>query len=585
MGQAASARLPEAPSSELYLPYDVLWRIVCDLDSDSLRKLSAVNTNINDITNARLWKTFLIDYDYDYSRPSERRRDILARCKALTRVPSRTQYVKYVAIQWDGHLGSHFGSSARSTCKAVAKSLLPLKKLEALQIHVCAHERILGEELSALADRFPFKLQRLTTSLSVQHNITRFVALQPSITFFECGRHERLKNPTGMKGPAEFPTEVLPNLRVLYTTTHRAFNLLAGRSLHTVEITNIGGHLYADLGKEATAKVEHFCVNIDTYPISLYTLVSGACGIIPSSIAYLHVSSTFPEPSFFSNLLNALTGLQGLEWNSSKKTSGFPRTSSATSGTHGTYFSRAIKACSEAAPTLNAIDFVTSTMRESWRAAPALDPLKWQRNPQRNNAPGEASTSGSAATTAATTSTTAATTATRAPSVSRHSRRRSTFSGRGIVPLGSSGPTLPEESVKDSNGKRWVLTSKVSRTGLPLLSPPPRIFRPQSPRSPSPMPSPITPVVVPPPSIPVPQDIWTIPPSPTIPLGEPPAITDSPVPARPRLQSLPTLPPFEAIASVSASTSSASVTGSGADFEASSDALSFPTVASTVWSD
>lgn len=86
------------------------------------------------IANVRLWRTFTIDYDYDYMSAAERRHDVQMRCKALTRKPARAQYVKFLVVQWDGPLGSHFGRSARSTCKLICKSLIALERLEALKV-------------------------------------------------------------------------------------------------------------------------------------------------------------------------------------------------------------------------------------------------------------------------------------------------------------------------------------------------------------------------------------------------------------------------------------------------------------------
>jgi hypothetical protein len=83
------------------------------------------------------------------------------------------------------------------------------------------------------------RLKRLTTSMSVQHGIERFLAHQPGIVFFEASRHERLKSAIQMKSGEDIPSHLMPALRVIYTSGYRAAKLLANRTLHTVEITNI----------------------------------------------------------------------------------------------------------------------------------------------------------------------------------------------------------------------------------------------------------------------------------------------------------------------------------------------------------
>jgi len=340
-----------------------------------LRNVSVLNSSINDSSNARLWRSFTIDYDYDYVDAVPRRRDIRTRCQALIRKPSRASYVRLLVVQWDAALGSHFGTSARSMCRLVCRSMMILTKLEALQIHTCAHNHTLGRELSAHAHRFPFSLKRLTTSMSVQHRIERFLAHQPSIVFFEANRHERLKSATQMKPGEDIPSHLMPALRVIYTSGYRAAKLLENRNLHTVEITNIAtpstynppGHVH----KEPSARVEHLCANFDLFPEQLASFIL-YWGITPSSIRFLHLSGTFPQYSVYPQILASLTLLEGFEWSAKRKSKTFPRPQGFVTPT-ADYYQAAVRECSDCCPTLNAIIFVAwSDAREVWRASATI---------------------------------------------------------------------------------------------------------------------------------------------------------------------------------------------------------------------
>lgn len=304
-------------------------------------------------------------------------------------------------MQWDAALGSHFGTSARSTCRLVCRSMMILTKLEALQvrhiysanhsvpviglliylqIHTCAHNHVLGKGLSARAHRFPFRLKRLTTSMSMQHGIERFLAHQPGIVFFEASRHERLKSAILMKSGDDIPSHLMPALRVIYTSGYRAAKLLADRTLHTVEITNIAtpstynppGHVH----KEPTARVEHLCANFDSFPEQLPSFIV-YWGVIPSSIRFLHISGAFPQFSAYPQILASLTSLEGIEWSAKRKSKIFPRPQAFVTPTPD-YYQTAVRECSDCCPTLNAIIFVAwSDAREVWRASATL--RRWER--------------------------------------------------------------------------------------------------------------------------------------------------------------------------------------------------------------
>lgn len=210
--------------------------------------------------------------------------------------------------------------------------------------------------------------------------ISRFLELQPTIIFFESSRHERLK-PAGVCRPRDdFLSSLMPSLRVVYTSGHRASRLLAHRMLHTVEITNIAtpstynppGHVQT----EPTAHVEHLCANFDMFPEQLPSFVH-YWGIIPSSVRFLHINGTFPPLSAYSQMLASLPAVAGLEWSAKRRSKAFPRIQGFVTPSYN-YFQSAVKECSESCKTLSTIVFITGTgAREVWRAGGTL--RRWER--------------------------------------------------------------------------------------------------------------------------------------------------------------------------------------------------------------
>lgn len=248
------------------------------------------------------------------------------------------------------------------------------------QIHTCAHNNALARELSARAHRFPFRLKRLTTSLSVQHGIERFLTHQPGIISFEASRHERLKPATTMRPREDIPSHLMPALRVIYTSGYRAAQLLANRNLHTVEITNLASpSTYSPPGHapgEPTARVEHLSANFDLFPEQLPSFIL-YWGITPSSIRFLHLSGTFPQFSAYPQILASLTSLEGFEWSAKRKSKTFPRPQGFVTPP-ADYYQTAVRECSDCCPTLSTIVFVAwSDAREVWRASTTL--RRWER--------------------------------------------------------------------------------------------------------------------------------------------------------------------------------------------------------------
>lgn len=173
----------------------------------------------------------------------------------------------------------------------------------------------------------------------------------------------------------------MPALRVIYTSGHRAYNLLAKRTLHTVEITNLAtpstynppGHVQL----EPSARVEHLCVNFDMFPEQLPSFIF-YWGIIPSSIRFLHVSATFPQVSTYPQMLAGLKALEGLEWSAKRKTNSFPRPAGFVVPPTD-YYPKAVRECSECCPTLTTIVFVSwADAREVWRAGEMR--RRWERS-------------------------------------------------------------------------------------------------------------------------------------------------------------------------------------------------------------
>lgn len=238
----------------------------------------------------------------------------------------------------------------------------------------------MGHALSKYSKRFPFQLKSLTTALLPQHGIKDFLLRQSSIAFFEGNRHERLKGAQMVRERPDFDSSIMPNLRVIYTSGHRAARLLSNRSLHTVEITNISSsstfNTPGHTPEEPMARVEHLVVNFDMFPEQLPSFIR-YWGIIASSIRYLHVHGAFPTISLLGTILGPLTSLIGLEWSAARRCEKFPRHAGNVSPTKD-FIQQAVKECSERCPTLATITLVSwSKKRDVWKLS--SPPKRWQR--------------------------------------------------------------------------------------------------------------------------------------------------------------------------------------------------------------
>lgn len=351
--QAVSTKQPLRNDRISRLPTELLLAIVDALGEyqpnrlSPIRQLSVVSKRFNDVTNHKLWRSFVIGANRRYNGlpqtdSGQIRHAVQDRCHALARNTHRSSCVESLVIK--------LYSSSGSTIKGLHRCLVAVPQLRSLRIELQRGNDISPSTLASFTSMlnrndFPFQLLAFDCDvhlLSGNTSIYSFLLAQHTIERLTIGRLKKEEfwvDSLSQPIHTQSGKELLPSLRnfigpssyarlVTQNSTRRleSIHLIAQ---HTdVDVEN-GSKALAASSLDSLGLVDSFAlwtnglldpVDIDA---RIPQLLTASYGINPHSIRYLkvgcitacfsvhHSIETFPI-----RILNDFSSLESLEWTS-----------------------------------------------------------------------------------------------------------------------------------------------------------------------------------------------------------------------------------------------------------------------------